>query len=175
MNARQKQQLIWIVSLVVLLAGVWWSYDSMVSGRQSALNASLDARKCQQLSEQIRAIMDTPQVASSQELKGTALLQRIDQAAGEINMPSPKKISPQPATRVGENKAYKEKPARVEWDGVSMQQLMTVLYTLTMQEAGLRVKSIEMRGSKNNNRSLWDVNVTLAQLVYDPVTKVNKK
>jgi type II secretory pathway component PulM len=159
--------------LLVLLAGAaFWSLDWMSQCRQGAAQAAADLLQSRALAAGIAALASRPTVAASQPISANDLGRKIQASAGQAGLGESaiREISPQPQRRVGDS-AYVQKPTAMNIRGVTLTQLATFLYHLTL-EPGLTVSELRLRAPRGEAAAdAWDAEVTVSCVVYSPVAK----
>lgn len=166
-----RRRLILLTILGALLAlTVAWSYQYMVTQKEAALAARNDLAEGLGILGRIEQISRQPTLATDREkltTETTTLIETAAQAA-QILPASLKRISPEAPRRVGDT-VYKEKPTRVMLQSVSLRQLAGLAAAAPLEQAGLNVESIRLTaGREADAADLWDAELVLTYLVYDP-------
>jgi hypothetical protein len=161
--------------LVGLLGTALWSYGRLADARDAAAAAADNLATCRDLAGQIESLRRRPSLAGSRELKEEELTSRIDRAAAaaKFDEGSLDRIEPGPPRRLGET-PYRETPTVVYLRRVTLRQLFTFLHALAGDGAstgGLHVRRVDLsapRDAPDADGDRWNVETTLAQLVYAP-------
>lgn len=173
-----RRHLLMIAGLAVaLLAAVLWSYGRLAAARDGAAASAENLDKCRELAARVESLRRRPSVAGSRELREAELTSRIEQAAGEAEFDegAVDRIEPQPARRLGDG-LYRETPTSLRLNGVTLQQLFTFLHALGAADAsGLHLRDIHLTAPRGGEAAgdQWDVDATLAQLVYAPEARAS--
>lgn len=171
--------LLWTCSAVLaVLAGfsVW-----RLAGRQAELeNAAADTRRCAQLAADIQALRELPQFAVLEAESDETTATRIEEAARAAALPGHKPglpgraitlIQPQSPQRLSDS-PYQVRPYRIDLVGVTLEQLVVFAHHLADESRGMTVRDLRMRDasvdSDQRGRELWDVELTLTQLIFSP-------
>jgi hypothetical protein len=126
--------------------------------------------ECRRLVDRIRELERRSRRAEDRERVPDRTTGRIEAAATNAGIPRGRlvRIAPEPARRVGET-VYKEKPTRVVLRKATLKQIVTMVHRLTRGEGGLRAKSLRLTApSRNATQNLWDAEVVLVYLIYEP-------
>ena len=163
----------WLSGLVLAMAVVTaWSHGKLQESRDAAAATSRDLSDCRRLAADIRRLRQQPAVASGRELQVAELAQRIERAAVDAGV-SPQaivRIAPESARRLSET-PYRERPTRVDLRGVSLRQLVGFLHRLSAAGPDLQARHLRVSAPRTSGASaLWNVELTLSQLIYTPMT-----
>lgn len=157
--------------LIALASASVWSYGRMAAARNADSLSRDSLNHCTRLAGQIRELSSQQAVATAQEPQAVMLAEAVESAARAVNLPAQSLVGirPEPARRLAEG-PYKEKPTRLELRGLELGQLIGLLNTLGDSQPGLRVRSLRLYEPRSgSNPDLWDADVELTALVYDPL------
>lgn len=179
MTSRSKSQLIIAIGLGLLVALVVWSFQEMRAAQASVDVAQQNLNHCSEVAKRIAEVRQRPTMAALEETTITSLATLIDEAAttSRISKSSIVRIEPQPSRRVGETD-YKEQATYVELRGVSLQQLVSFMHTLLVDQSELDVTSLRITAPRYDSDSAatavetWLAEVTLTYLIYSPMAGV---
>lgn len=158
---------------LAVLAG--WSYQVLASRRDVADVSRTNYRASRELSGKILQLRQQPSRAGLSARSSGELLRRIEQAAQSARIPqqSLSRIDPERARRVAET-TYKQQSTQLELQGVSLEQLTTLLHALSSGEDAMQVSRLRFgaprRASSGATAESWDAEVTLTYLIYSPTT-----
>jgi len=162
---------IYLAALLALLAVcAAWSLGDLAGQRAAAHGAAENLVRCRRLAGRIRALRRRPARAAERERQSAELTGPIERAARDAGIPSDRlvRISPEPARRLGES-AYEEKPTRVFLKRVTLEDLVTMIHTLTDPERGLDLKSLRLAAtSRGVAEGTWSAELVLTYLIYKP-------
>jgi len=162
---------IYLAALLVLLAVcAAWSLGDLADRRAGAQEAAKNLARCRWLARQIRTLRRRPARAAERERQSAELTGPIERAARDTGIPTDRlvRISPEPARRLGES-AYEEKPTRVFLKRVTLEELVTMIHTLTDPETGLDLKSLRLAAtSRDAAEGTWSAELVLTYLIYKP-------
>lgn len=172
-----KRQFILIGLMLLLLAmAAVWSTNTMIAESESARSAAEDIASCKVLAATIESLREKPAIASVSAMGVQELGERIEAASRQAQLPpsSLEGVFPQASRRVGDS-AYLSKPTSLSLRGVTLEQLVTLLFHLT-DGSGLSARDLRLRtphgGAPSN---IWDADVTLSYLVYSPPTRTRRQ
>jgi hypothetical protein len=154
---------------VVLCAANLLAYSRFSEAKAEAIAAAGDLEDSTACAEKIEAYRSRPLLASDHqkldaEIHG--LVERAARSAG-VEAKGVVRISHEPPQRFLDT-AYKEKPTQVVLRDVTLQQLTTMLYSLT-GEQGLMAKSLRLSApNAEDPGQQWSAELTLTYLIYDP-------
>jgi len=168
MTQQKRKSLALGLLLLFLLAGAAWSINHMLEQEQAAALAADDLATCRNLATAIRELSQKPALASSQVIGTSALGELLDAASQKAGFQGAiESILPQPPRPVGDS-PYAHKPTALSLRGVSLSQLATFLYHLTV-ESGWNVYDLRLRRPNGDTVSdAWDAEVTITYLIYSP-------
>ncbi len=160
-----------VVNLALALSAAW-GYYRWTHTHGAAQSAVEETRTCRGLAAQIRALDSRPTQADSQEMPIQDLTRRIEQSAADAGIPmaSLVRISPQPASRIGDT-PYKTKSTQVLLQRVSLRQVILFHHALETQGVGLLATGLRLAAPQPSNANgLWTSESTLTHVVYSPTT-----
>ncbi len=162
-----------LLALGLVSFNVW--AVSRMQRAQSALTDSLDKlAKNQRSVTAIKRLQNRPRIASLIQEENFVLLERIQQAMGEAGIPLEKKKSDTPGEPVRKGTtSYLERSTVIILKDLSMQQIVQFCQQLEDPDKGLKVRDLAINASMTSKSSpveLWDVTVTLSQLIYSEPT-----
>jgi hypothetical protein len=169
MSPRSRRTLVVVVTLALLALLAVWSLTWMLHNRSGAQAARGEADLCEQVGREIEALRGKSTMASSEASGVKEVGERIETAKGQAGLPEAaiKGVYPQQAHALGDT-PYLQKATSLELAGVSLPQLTSFLYYVT-DGSGLSVRDLRLRSPRSDSSDgLWDVELTLTYLIYDP-------
>ncbi len=161
-----------LLLLVALLSGGIWSFSKMLASQDSLSNAIETLNKSQRLTAEIKRFRDRPRIASLENENATGMTNRVERAMKEAGITSTtREIQPGDAFQ-REKTNYKERSTTIKLSNISMQQVVQVCEHLEDPNEGLTVRDLVLTANLNSTNSavdLWEVTITLSQLIYVPL------
>jgi hypothetical protein len=179
----KRRTLILLAALAVtLLATVAWSFQYMSDRRDAADAAERDLADGLRMMGQIEQASRLPAMAADRERlanETTSLIEAAAKSAGMATGGAPggtavgtlRRISHEPPRQVGQT-AYKEKPAQVQLQMVTLKELVTFALAVSGPQAGLNIDSLRLgvpREAEAGDR--WSAELVLTYLIYDAPQK----
>ena len=166
----RRTRLLVILMAVLLALAATWTHRRWVAKRRAAATAQADVRTCRRLAERIKGLSRAPILAVDRERLASETTSLIEDAARKagINAAGLRRITPEPASRVGDT-VYKAKPTRVVLREVSRRQVTDLIHGLIATDTGLRAASIRLTAPTTDDvRDIWNAELVFTYLIYDP-------
>jgi hypothetical protein len=171
MQRKRTIMLLTGLAIAVLLCVIGFSRVS--DSQEAAAVAALEYADREQKVAQIEVMRKQPM--SEGQMESPEINQRMMDAAAEAEMPTGGgqgliNIDPGQPQRVA-GTDYREMSVPVRLEQVALKQVITFLHKLSTDDSTLRVKQIDLMAPREDDLSdKWNVNVTLAYMVYAPRT-----
>ena len=176
MNERARFTLYVAVALLAGAMGIYICYGRLSEARALAAGAGEDMIKCRELADSIVRLSSHRQNQMTDQPQDESSIDRRSEEAAQLANMSPEKLEktshPSPR-RLGQS-PYRENLTTIILKEVSMEETIRFLHALTGDSPSLRVQSLRFWTQKGNKvdalQDRWNVDLTLADLVYDPKT-----
>lgn len=174
MSDAKRQNLLVGLMLLVLLVAAGWTTRLMLGAKRSAVVAGDNLAECRALAQSIMSLRDKDSVADAggdAEQREQAIAEQVSAAAAKAGLGGDwlQRIEHKTPRSVG-NSPYKRKPSVLYIRGLTLGQLVTLLHELTY-DSSLTAQDIQLRTPPGEaTGDLWDADVTLTYLIYDPAS-----
>jgi hypothetical protein len=159
-----------LLTALALAAFDGWSWLRMSSAQDAAQRAAGETQVCQEMAQRIIDLERRPAVASSRQLGGSEVAQRIESAAHSAGMGTDSllRIAPDAPRRLGDS-SYLEQPTQILLRRVTLAQLAVFLHDVVADVQGLEVRGVRLSvPHEQESAGVWTVELTLADLLYSP-------
>jgi len=167
MNRRMTVMVSAVVVLLALIA--LYAYGALIDRQVAAQEAHRGLERSRQLAELIEENRQRPALAADQERVAGEINALIESAARGVGAGLPTHITPLQATRIGDT-AYKEKPTQVEFQRVTLHQVVDLTHKLTSGDGGLHLRSLRLSAPRaDDTGNEWNIELVLTYLIYEPL------
>jgi hypothetical protein len=163
--------------LVTLLVAMVVSWSFCQSARMSSLVASQGLQECDRLVNELERFRNAPRMASLEVERPDRIAARVTAAASDANL-SPLailSIDPQTPVRIGRT-AYQTRATQIVLQDATLAQVAVFAGGLEEPSAGMVVRDLSLSRSRSvveDERELWNVRLTLTQMIFSPAPQVN--
>ncbi len=167
MSAERRQAVLVGALIVALTIAAVWTFDWMREQRAAAERSRAELALCSDLADALQSAADKPKVAESEAAGVQELGDRIETAMrrARLDPRALESVRPQ-AARPVEDSAYSRKPTGLTLRGVTLEQLVTFLRSLT-DGTGLGVRQLRLRAPHGAaDGDVWNAEATVTYLVY---------
>jgi hypothetical protein len=118
--------------------------------------------------EEIRRLENQPRKASLTKETPAEITSRVDRASQEVGV-NARKVSPGELVPEKDS-SYSRRDSTVTFDALTLPQVIQFSQMIEEAEAGLSVREITLKPNTIPNaiQELWQVNLTLTQLIFSP-------
>lgn len=166
----------WIVavacaSMIVALA---WTVERVRAKQTAAGEAESAHEDCTEFANRIAATRQAPQRAVAYAQSEADVTSRIEAAARAAGLPANAitLIDPRPLERVAET-SYRRQTTQLEFNPLLLPKLIAFLKAVSTGDPPLTVTDVRLSAaSAGDGAEVWLAEVSLTQVVYDPITPV---
>lgn len=154
--------------MVGLLFANFWAIQEYAAKKLDLQAVADRLNESQEQIEEMRRLENQPRKASLTKETPSEITSRVDKASQAVGVNTRNVI---PGELVPEkNSSYSRRTSTVTFDAITLLQVIQFSQNIEDAEAGLSVREIVLNPSfaSNAGQELWQVNLTLTQLIFSP-------
>jgi hypothetical protein len=163
-----------VASLTILILGCSIAYWYFLRIRAAAILSHRITNDCVEIADEILLVRNGSRIASVEFEPPERVAMRVTDAAMHASVPASAilSIAPQPLVRIGRT-AYQSRSTQIVLQDLTMEQATQFVELLEDRATGSVVRDMSLTRSRmlrEDGGELWNVRLTLTQLVFSPIS-----